>query len=175
MPEHQQHRTSDTEMDEDISFELLAQQYGLDPLENVDGLDNVEYRDPKATQVGDQILLGQSIERSWNPSTIPVPPFMARQAPQSGQDDAVLASHFDFDRAEAAGLLAASSRFPTPSTDSTSLAVLRDSTTAQATSNFGGERRTVESALSRQQQDGMFVEPEPGKRIRLVPVTSLRK
>ncbi|SPO26839.1 related to HFM1 - DNA/RNA helicase [Ustilago trichophora] len=163
--------------DDDLSLESLAQEYSYHSGGFQDESKSSNHAYGGSMQFGYQAVPTYPAEMQWTPNTLPVSHFAPSQPAAQLLDAAAIASHFDFERAEAAGLVAATSqppRHPDSFTfTSTTSADMRDLTTRQETRTFGGQRRQTSSIYQSQQGGETVVEPEPGRRIRLVPVASL--
>ncbi|SPO26563.1 related to HFM1 - DNA/RNA helicase [Ustilago trichophora] len=165
-------------MDDDLSLESLAREYSYhsDGFHDEANSNSHVYGD--SMQLGYQTAPSHLAEMQWTPNIMPASHFAPSQAAAQSLDAATIAYHFDFERAEAAGLVAATSQPPrAPESShlaSTTSADMRDLTTRQETRTFGGQRRQVNSTHQSQQGGETVVEPEPGRKIRLVPIASLQ-
>nr|WJN24856.1 meiosis specific DNA helicase [Pseudozyma thailandica] len=161
-------------MTDELSFELLAQQYGLDSDQPIN---NFHYADGDVSQYVPYGARFDGDEPTWEPAGLTAPTYALPQRPVDGDNSAALAYHFDFDRAEAAGVVAAPTQFPMPVMAHTYHTPEPSRGYAQLRQYENVELRRASQIANTghhlQAQNEIYVEPEPGKRIRLVPVTAL--
>ena len=186
-------------MAEDFSFDDLAQDYGLGPscfeqdqgrsqyggsYGDVDvGIDVEGYglddrQSPGARFSGHDGFAHPSAMH-WTQTSIPASPCAAQQSAPPYSDAAGLAHHFDFERAEAHGLVAATVQVAPAVTASDDLsptpAGIHNPASRLSTRSLGGPTRFNNGIHSSQQQGELVAEPEPGHKIRLVPLSALRR
>ena len=167
-------------MTDHASFEDLYMHYDIDSGSIVSNGHDIHRSDGKMMQYAYQGAQAYPAGYSYRPSTMHAPPFAPPQQTVQELDDETLADGFDFQRAEATGLVASSPK----ATMSQALSdysfseptEIRDLTSRQESRTFGGQRAYNNNAFRPpQQQKEIVVEPEPGRQVRLVPVAALRK
>nr|WJN24853.1 meiosis specific DNA helicase [Moesziomyces parantarcticus] len=163
-------------MSQEMSFDLLARQYGVDLEENTYGVqpyrNSSQVLTPRYAQSDAATRLASF---RWQGCEAPAQGPSVTQLPPHPDDGLLLARHFDFEGAEAAGLLAPSvQQMPPVQTMSTSVALpsFRSSSSGSAVQTYG-DRQGQTRQLPSSKADEIFVEPEPGVRIRLVPISYL--
>lgn len=172
-------------MSDELSFELLRHQYGYNAANSFDEGDSVDQVQGGLFGYDDdpEAMYNPKPTSSWMPSTTSSFQGNAFQQPLTYSNDAAaLAQHFDFRRAEAEGLVA---DYPT---------LTAATSTSPSFSDFhhGGEDRARSTERQGRVFDtrggaakiagkapyprgAVFAEPEPGRRVQLVPVTNLRE
>ena len=171
-------------MNDEYSFEFLRQQYGYDAFDDSDDVHGADRYEDDLVQYGPHGDAYSSMHTNWNLNT--TSPFQnhSYQQPETHPHDAAaLTQHFDFRRAEDEGLVVESPSLPIASSSARRFLV----------SPYGGEQPSHRqsktqskgldsvmqlagrsgSALYPLQGNAVFAEPEPGRRIQLVPVTIL--
>lgn len=182
-------------MADDLSFQALAQSYGLMPEEIADhGQGDRQYyassndghaqyfggpNDQHAQYYGGANGYGAQGGMNWMPPPQFVPHYMPMQPPPPTEEPAAMADHFDYERAEAAGLVVAANHFRTtaPAHALASLRVPARSTYPNERVNESDEeqRRYTSRIQQAQPENDVYAEPEPGRRVKLVSVKSLRE
>ncbi|SNX84863.1 related to HFM1 - DNA/RNA helicase [Melanopsichium pennsylvanicum] len=159
------------------SFDDLAQDYGLTTGGSDGVIETVTYSDVDPVEYNDQDAFTYSAEMAWNPNTLPISRSASMQQAAPLLDVADLARHFDFERAEANGLVAPSPRVPLASQAShpspTGLDAMCDAENQPGLTRHEGQRQFHQATLRTQQQGDIFVEPEPGRKVRLKQVSAL--
>lgn len=170
-------------MADQFTFEDLEQQYGLDAYRYDAGL-----RAPQQSYGGPS-QYGNPYHQSMQANTPSVTPFWHPFPPPTDPQHALLpgeaafmGNNFDFERAQAAGLMAASPPIPpAPATamfPPTTYPGPSMQNIVHSGGNLDSEARYPPSTSQRLQPSGsnshdVYAEPEAGKRVRLVPVTTL--
>nr|WJN24854.1 meiosis specific DNA helicase [Pseudozyma flocculosa] len=163
-------------MTDEFSFELLRQQYGYSDENHLDGSHDVDRFE------GD--LLGQydhseevydPVPTNWNSNTTDSFQNHALQQPVVYPDDgAALMQHFDFNRAQAEGLVADYPTLPVASTSARLFSVSayggeeRSQKTEPGAKTFDHQRQgasSIGNASYPRQGNAVFVEPEPGRKV----------
>nr|DBA11284.1 TPA_inf: MER3 [Moesziomyces aphidis] len=153
-------------MSQELSFDLLARQYGVDLGESTYGVQPYQNSSqgftPRYAQADASTRLASF---RWQACENPAPSPPLRQPPIYLDDGQLLARHFDFERAEAAGLLAPSvQHVPSAAPPMPTTLALPPFPPASSGSDVHtyGARQEQPRQLPSSKADDIFVEPEPG-------------
>ena len=175
-----------TAMADEVSFESLAQQYGIAPGGYIEDAEVFARGEDIDLQYSDQHAQGYPGAKLWQPGTATMDVSDASLQPQQpqvirpSQGSLAVANHLRVDRAETAeskvdpfqcghntGQLSRSC-----STLSTGVC---KNMTGQRRENDNVETDRLVGAFQPPQQGSIYAEPKPGRRVALVPVSILRE